>query len=825
MENYESLGTIGEGTYGVVVKARHKETGQIVAIKKFKESDDDEQVRKTALREVRILKQLKHDNIVNLVEVFRRKGKLYLVFEYVEKTILEELEKHPYGLSELDVKKCTYQLLKGVEYCHDNNIIHRDIKPENILVSKHGALKLCDFGFARALAGQGAKYTDYVATRWYRAPELLVGDTEYGKPVDIWAIGCNAAELSNGIPLFPGESDIDQLFHIIKCFGKLTQRQVDIFKRNPLYVGIELPKPYDIETIDSRFANTQQKYLLNILHRCLHYDPDDRNSCTQLLDSEFFTDQGFDKWFEEELRQIMEKDANPLVVKRKKQRRTRSETVQQPTSRENLPTASTPISEMESHSTQVATAEDRSRNSSIFEGLGMSEEEASHQEAAKAQAFHQQQQQQQQQLQQQQQQFIQQQHHHHHHQQMQQHMHQIQQQLQQQQQQQHHHHQHHQMQGQYQLNPNQHLHQQQQALGISIASAQIQKLQQSEAHGRQPSADSLSEMFLLAQKGEVGEQKGLPPGSAKGQTRDKAFTPPTTNGMPLHPNLNHPQDQVQFIQDQLFNGQQAPTTIASGSVASLGGKHSNSPVPNPLISKNHFYLNPFATVVNAQDNSYEPRNMGLEGDDHLPNLNRITPHLNIPVHTFPHIPHDQTTYLSQGMVKKENTLSGHGGGTTFPTLSPLDPNNSLLKYNSKKKTKKHNIMTHQPVSGSRFGISFGTDSEKDNKFDARQPKQFSQGGAGLFIPGTMHKYNLGGSKQPAPGPSSSSSLSTSHALGLGSAHSMHSHNHVQPAQEARGDAFFQSYHSTQPPDVGSDGGPSNTISYLPPPSREGRQKY
>ena len=95
MENYENLGTIGEGTYGVVLKCRHKETGQIVAIKKFKESDEDEQVRKTALREVRILKQLKHDNIVNLIEVFRRKGKLYLVFEYVDRTILEDLEKHP----------------------------------------------------------------------------------------------------------------------------------------------------------------------------------------------------------------------------------------------------------------------------------------------------------------------------------------------------------------------------------------------------------------------------------------------------------------------------------------------------------------------------------------------------------------------------------------------------------------------------------------------------------------------------------------------------------------------------------------------------------
>jgi serine/threonine protein kinase len=115
MENYENLGTIGEGTYGVVLKCRHKETGQVVAIKKFKESDEDEQVRKTALREVRILKQLKHDNIVNLIEVFRRKGKLYLVFEFVERTILDDLEAYPHGLN-VDLVK-VYIYISSVLFC------------------------------------------------------------------------------------------------------------------------------------------------------------------------------------------------------------------------------------------------------------------------------------------------------------------------------------------------------------------------------------------------------------------------------------------------------------------------------------------------------------------------------------------------------------------------------------------------------------------------------------------------------------------------------------------------------------------------------------
>lgn len=100
-------------------------------------------------------------------------------------------------------------------------IIHRDVKPENVLVSSAGVVKLCDFGFARLVGGTGESYTEYVATRWYRAPELLVGEQFYGAPVDIWAVGCLFSEMLTGEPLFPGESDIDQLFIIIKLLGKL----------------------------------------------------------------------------------------------------------------------------------------------------------------------------------------------------------------------------------------------------------------------------------------------------------------------------------------------------------------------------------------------------------------------------------------------------------------------------------------------------------------------------------------------------------------------------------------------------------------------------
>ncbi|EOD36257.1 hypothetical protein EMIHUDRAFT_313453 [Emiliania huxleyi CCMP1516] len=267
MENYEPLGTIGEGTYGVVLKARHKETGQIVAIKKFKESDEDEQAW-----EVRILKQLKHDNIVNLIEVFRRKGKLHLVFEFVERTILEDLERNPDGMDPIATKKCLWQLLRSIQYCHSHHVIHRDIKPENLLVSKNGTLKLCDFGFARTLGGPGARYTDYVATRWYRGPELLTGDTAYGTPVDVWAIGCMLPEMATGAPLFPGESDIDQLFHIMRCFGSLPERLM--------------------QTLAKRFRDWDEGSL-SFLENCLRYEPEQRQTCAQLMRHPYFTEGDF----------------------------------------------------------------------------------------------------------------------------------------------------------------------------------------------------------------------------------------------------------------------------------------------------------------------------------------------------------------------------------------------------------------------------------------------------------------------------------------------------------------------------------------------------
>ncbi|KHJ89059.1 kinase domain protein [Oesophagostomum dentatum] len=201
MEKYEKLGKIGEGSYGVVYKCRNRETGQIVAIKKFVETEDDPQIKKIALREIRMLKQLKHPNLVSLLEVFKRNRKLHLVFEHCDRTVLHDLEKYPNGVPDELTKKITWQLLEALRFCHSHKCIHRDVKPENILMTKNDVVKLADFGFARII-------------------KLLVGDTVYGPPVDIWAVGCVLAEMITGEALWPGRSDIDQLYLIRKTIGE-----------------------------------------------------------------------------------------------------------------------------------------------------------------------------------------------------------------------------------------------------------------------------------------------------------------------------------------------------------------------------------------------------------------------------------------------------------------------------------------------------------------------------------------------------------------------------------------------------------------------------
>ena len=202
--------------------ATHEKTGERAALKKIKLECEDEGVPGTTLREVSLLKELHHPNVVQLKDVFYmpQESKLYLCFEYCDFDLKKYMKSLQYKLSGECIKSFTYQMLNGLSWCHSHRIFHRDLKPQNVLVDpKQGTLKLADFGLARAFTVPLRTYTHEVVTLWYRAPEILLGGKQYSVPVDIWSVGTIIPEMVTGQPLFPGDSEIDELFKIFRLLG------------------------------------------------------------------------------------------------------------------------------------------------------------------------------------------------------------------------------------------------------------------------------------------------------------------------------------------------------------------------------------------------------------------------------------------------------------------------------------------------------------------------------------------------------------------------------------------------------------------------------
>eukprot|EP00754_Rhynchopus_humris_P042977 Rhum_TRINITY_DN2891_c0_g1::Rhum_TRINITY_DN2891_c0_g1_i1::g.8746::m.8746 len=218
---YSKLGKVGEGTYGVVYKAQDKQTGEMVALKRMRLEQEDEGIPCSALREILLLKELRHPNIVRLFDVAHSESKrqLTLVFEFLDKDLKMYLDYNKGDIPAVEVRSFLKQLLKSIEYCHSRSVLHRDLKPQNLLIGADKTLKLADFGLGRSFGVPVKRYTHEVVTLWYRAPDVLLGSINYGTGVDMWSVGCIFAELASGKALLSGKAEHDQLVAVMRFLG------------------------------------------------------------------------------------------------------------------------------------------------------------------------------------------------------------------------------------------------------------------------------------------------------------------------------------------------------------------------------------------------------------------------------------------------------------------------------------------------------------------------------------------------------------------------------------------------------------------------------
>eukprot|EP00048_Salpingoeca_helianthica_P016186 m.230901 g.230901 ORF g.230901 m.230901 type:complete len:294 (+) comp18187_c0_seq1:104-985(+) len=238
VSRFQRVGRLGEGTYGVVYKAQDLETNEFVALKRISLENAEEGIPCTAIREIAILKEISHPNIVRLLNVFHSESKLTLVFEYCEQDLKKYMDSCRGNPEPEKVQSLMLQLLRGLDHCHAHRILHRDLKPQNLLISRLGDLKLADFGLARGFGLPIRGFSNEVVTRWYRPPDVLLGSKEYDTSIDIWSAGCIFGEMTNGgAPLFPGVDETDQLNLIFAVFGAPTEETWPNVSLFPEYKG------------------------------------------------------------------------------------------------------------------------------------------------------------------------------------------------------------------------------------------------------------------------------------------------------------------------------------------------------------------------------------------------------------------------------------------------------------------------------------------------------------------------------------------------------------------------------------------------------------
>lgn len=294
MENkirrYEKIEFLGEGQFATVYKARDVETDTIVAVKKIKlgsrvEAQDG--INRTALREIKLLQELHHKNLIGLLDVFGHLSNVSLVFDFMDTDLEVIIKDNTIILTTANIKSYTIQTLQGLEYMHMNWILHRDLKPNNLLVNASGVLKIGDFGLAKPYGSPNRLNTNQVVTRWYRAPELLFGAKLYGTCIDMWAVGCILAELLLRVPFLPGESDLDQLTKIFQVFGNPTEDNWPGSKSLLDYVEFKPFVPVPLKHIFTAAADD----LLDVISALLVLDPIKRKDCAEVLKMPFFSNK------------------------------------------------------------------------------------------------------------------------------------------------------------------------------------------------------------------------------------------------------------------------------------------------------------------------------------------------------------------------------------------------------------------------------------------------------------------------------------------------------------------------------------------------------
>ncbi|CAD8191035.1 unnamed protein product [Paramecium pentaurelia] len=291
MQNFSKEEKLGEGTYGIVTRAFDKKRGKVVAIKKLKlDSCDDEGVPSTTIREIAILQKLKHGNIINLLEVkyFMQEKKILLIFESMQCDLRKYLDKNQ-TLSLNTIKLIVYQILLGLSFCHSRRVLHRDLKPQNILLNETMTLKLADFGLSRVFPFPMPKFTKEIATLWYRAPELMLGDDNYGTGVDIWAVGCIMAECLIGRPLLAGDSQVDMLFKMMELLGTPTDNSYVGLSKLP-HFKVTFPKFIGKDLIEVIPVLEHDRKALEILQSMLQFNPGKRPQAKELLKHNWFDD-------------------------------------------------------------------------------------------------------------------------------------------------------------------------------------------------------------------------------------------------------------------------------------------------------------------------------------------------------------------------------------------------------------------------------------------------------------------------------------------------------------------------------------------------------